>query len=655
MLVGTAGHIDHGKTSLVKALTGVDCDRLKEEKARGITLDLGYAYLACAEAPGGSIGFIDVPGHERLIHTMLAGSTGIDFALLVIAADDGPMPQTREHLEIIELLGLRHGAVALTKIDTVDGERRSAVQGEVADLLAASGLDDWPVFPVCAHEAHDAGVAALRDRLFAAARSTRQRAQHGHFRLAVDRAFSLSGVGTVVTGTAAAGRVRVGDTLRLSPSGRSVRVRSLRVHDRTAESGGAGERIALALAGIEKNEISRGNWLHAPNLFAPQARCAVRLRVLPQQGALAHWTPVHVHLGADDIPGRIALLEGEILLPGSDGLAELQLDRPVGLLAGDRFVLRDAGARRTLAGGDVLDIFPPSRHKRRPERLALLRTMASGAWDKTLAQAAEQALCGADLTRFALNANLDAEASEGLVAACGLRRVGNTVFSPAHWRTLAERLRQALAEEHQRAPDMPGVERDRLRRLTWPALERPAFDVLLDKALNAGEVTQHGAWLHLPGHRVQLAAADRELWALLAPQLAATPFNPPRVRELAQTLAFPEERVRQTLKRIARCGDVYPVAHDHYFSAAAVETLAASIARLCEHDGAALVARLRDEIGGGRKVAIQILEFFDRIGYTRRVRDSHVLRQGSTLPTMGSGREACPDTLVIGGNKAVVT
>ena len=641
MIVGTAGHIDHGKTTLVKALTGVDCDRLKEEKARGITLDLGYAYLDCPEAPGGSIGFIDVPGHERLIHTMLAGSTGIDFALLVVAADDGPMPQTREHLEIIELLGLHQGAVALTKIDTVDAARRSAVRHEVNDLLAAHGLEDWPVYPICAQNADDPGVAALRNTLFAAAQTTRQRLQHGHFRLAVDRAFTLAGVGTVVTGTAAAGRVRVGDTLRLSASGRSVRVRSLRVHDRPAETGGAGERIALALSGIEKHEINRGAWLHAPALFAPQTRCAVHLRVLPQQAALAHWTPVHVHLGADDVPGRLALLEGETLPPGSSGLAELQLDRPVGLLAGDRFVLRDASARRTLAGGEVLDIFLPSRHKRRPERLVLLRTMAASSQAEILSQAAEAALCGVDLTRFALNANLDAEALETLVATCGLHRIGATGFSSAHWQSLAARMRQALADEHQRSPDMPGVERDRLRRLTLPALERPAFDALLDEALNTGDVLRSGTWLHLPEHRIQLAAADRELWTLLAPLLAVAPYNPPRVRELAQTTAFPEERVRQTLKRIARCGDAYPVAHDHYFAASAVDALATKIAELCKRDGAALAARLRDEIGGGRKVAIQILEFFDRIGYTRRVRDTHVLRQ----PAPGSAQAVPPEAI----------
>ncbi len=622
MIVGTAGHIDHGKTTLVKALTGVDCDRLKEEKARGITLDLGYAY---APLPNGeTLGFVDVPGHEKLVHNMLAGATGIDFALLVVAADDGPMPQTREHLEIVELLGIRLGAVALTKIDIVAVDRQKQAKTEIAEMLAGTALADASVFPVCA--ASGEGLAALQAHLQAAAVALGQRPAAGGFRLAIDRCFTLSGAGTVVTGTAFSGQVRVGDMLSVSPLGKSARVRSLRVQDTPAESGQAGQRIALALAGIEKAEVQRGQWVLAPTLHAPIRRFDARLRVLAGQPALKHWTPVHLHLGAIDVPARVALLGVDEIAPGSENLAQITVDRDIGTLAGDRFILRDASARHTIGGGTVLDIFPPARKKRSPERLAMLAALADPDPAVALRLAAEQQVAGVDLPPHALNRNLPAAALEALCQRLELKRVGDLAFAPARWQALATRLLAALAAEHERAPDMPGVERDRLRRLTLPTLSRPAFDALLAAPLADGRIAQTHAWLHLPGHRVQLAAADRNLWQTLKPLLDAAPYGPPRVREVAKATGIAEDTVRALFKRVARFGEAYPVAHDHYFTAEAVADLARRVAALNARDGHARAAPLRDEIGGGRKVAIHILEFFDRIGYTRRVRDTHVLR-----------------------------
>ena len=622
MIIGTAGHIDHGKTTLVKALTGVDCDRLKEEKLRGITLDLGYAY---AGLPGGGVlGFIDVPGHEKLIHNMLAGATGIDFALLVVAADDGPMPQTREHLAIIELLGIARGAVALTKCDAVDAGRRAAAEVEIQALLASSGLAGAPVFPVAATSGE--GIAELRAHLEEAATALGGKEARGGFRLAVDRCFTLGGIGTVVTGTAFSGRVQPGDQLMLSPVGKPVRVRSLRVQDRPAEGGRAGERIALNLAGIEKAEVARGMWVLDPTLHQPVSRFDARLRILPGEAPLRHWTQVHVHLGAEDIPGRVALLETAELAPGSAGLVQITLERSTGALAGDRFVLRDAGARRTVGGGQILDIFPPARHRRSPERLALLAALADPDPAVALALAAESQPAGVDLARQGANRNLLPGELADLAARLGLVVVAGIGFAPSRWRELAERLLGALAAEHERAPDLLGVERDRLRRLTLPALPRPAFDALVEELLAAGRLARANAWLHLPEHRVELAVGDRDQWRVLRPLLDATPFNPPRVRDVARATGLPEEGVRGLMKRLARFGEVYPVAHDHYFTAAAVADLARRVAGLCAQDGAARAAALRDGIGGGRKVAIQILEFFDRIGYTRRVRDEHLLR-----------------------------
>ena len=622
MIIGTAGHIDHGKTTLVKALTGVDCDRLKEEKARGITLDLGYAYTPLPS--GEMLGFIDVPGHEKLIHNMLAGATGIDFALLVIAADDGPMPQTREHLEIIELLGIQRGAVALTKVDAVSPERQAQAVLEVQALLADSALAFAPVFAVAATSGQ--GIDALRTHLDEQAARLGQRRASGGFRLAVDRCFTLAGAGTVVTGTAFAGQVRVGDQLLLSPGGKPVRVRSLRVQDAPAESGQAGQRIALALAGIEKAEVSRGQWLLAAGLDAPVQRLDARLRVLSSQPPLRHWMQVHLHLGAEDVLARVALLDGEEIPPGGSGWAQLTLAREIGTLAGDRFILRDAAARHTLAGGVVLDMAPPTRRKRSPERLAMLAALAESDPAHALRLAAEQQPAGVELSGYARNRNLDAATLTALCDELQLKRVGDTAFAPTRWQALAAALLLALANEHARATDMPGVERDRLRRLTLPTLSRAAFDALLDEAMAAGLITQTHAWLHLPEHRVQLAPADEALWASLEPLLAASPYNPPRVRDVARASGVAEELVRSLFKRVARYGEAYPVAHDHYFTAESVADLAQRVAALNARDGHARAAPLRDEIGGGRKVAIHILEFFDRIGYTRRVRDTHILR-----------------------------
>ncbi|MCM2289815.1 MAG: selenocysteine-specific translation elongation factor, partial [Sulfuritalea sp.] len=639
MIVGTAGHIDHGKTTLVKALTGVDADRLPEEKARGITLDLGYAYVP--QADGSVLGFIDVPGHERLIHNMLAGATGIDFVLLVIAADDGPMPQTREHLELLGLLGLDRGAVALTKCDAVDATRIAEAREEIDALLAGTRLQGSPVFALSATSG--AGVAELRAHLDAVAAAHQARSAEGRFRLAIDRCFTLSGIGTVVTGTAFSGRVGAGDTVVIAPTQRGsnggirARVKSLHVQDRPAQGGQAGDRCALALTGdFGKQDIERGMWLVEPAAARPLTRFQAELHVPATQPALKHWTPVHLHLGAADITGRVAVLEGDQIAAGATALAEILLDRETLAVRGDRFVLRDASARRSIGGGRVLDCFPPTRHKRSAARLALLAALRDDDPAISLRLLAGQTAAGVDLGRFAANWNLAADAAAALWMAADLRvvRSGDEQigFSAAGWQALGERLLAALATEHQRAPDMVGVERERLRRLTLPTLERAAFDALVAELLAAGRLAAARAWLHLPEHQASLAAGDRDLFAVLQPLLDAQPFGPPRVRDIARASGTAEDTVRQLFRRVARAGELYPVAHDHYFTAPAVAQLAAIVAEFDAAHGAARAADLRDRIGGGRKVAIHILEFFDRIGYTRRVRDEHLLRSRDIPP-----------------------
>ena len=630
MIVGTAGHIDHGKTSLVKALTGVDADRLPEEKARGITLDLGYAYTPL---PGGDVlGFIDVPGHEKLVHNMLAGATGVDFVLLVVAADDGPMPQTREHLQILDLLGLSAGAVALTKTDAVSAERMAQAEGELAALLSTSALAAAPVFRVSSVTGE--GVDVLRHYLEAQSAWLPVRPHRGHFRLAIDRCFTLAGAGTVVTGTVFSGRAAVGDTLLLSPPGIEVRVRSIHAQNQPAQQGVAGQRCALNIVGegFDKSQVQRGHWLLAAPVHAPTQRLDVQLRLLAsERGPLAHWTPVHVHLGAGEAMGRVALLEGQELEPGKAALAQLVLDRAIGALHGDRFVVRDQSATRTVGGGSVLDPFPPSRGRRTPPRLALLRAWGSATPAGGLRAALEHSPFGVGATRFAQSWNLTEQEMQALVHAADARLVGAReaplALSSTAWSALGHRILAALAAEHERAPDMIGVGREHLRRLAAPGLLRGAFDEVIEELREQGSIHQSGLWLHAPDHRVKLTLTEDKLWAKVYPLLEEAPFQPPRVRDLARALSIEEEAMRQLLKHVARTGAVFPVAHDHYFSREAVAALADIVRAVEGQHGCVGAAEFRDRIGTGRKLAIHILEFFDRVGFTRRVRDSHVLRQ----------------------------
>jgi len=630
MIVGTAGHIDHGKTSLVKALTGVDADRLPQEKARGITLDLGYAYTAL---PGGDVlGFVDVPGHEKLVHNMLAGATGIDYVLLVVAADDGPMPQTREHLQILDLLGLNRGAVALTKIDAVDDTRAEEVQAEVDALLATSALAGAPVLPVS--NLTGAGMAALREHLDAESARLSGRPAGGNFRLAIDRCFTLAGAGTVVTGTVFSGRVTVGDTLMLSPPGIEVRVRSIHAQNRPAQTGVAGQRCALNLVGegFDKSCVQRGHWVLAAAVHAPTQRLDVLLRVLLSESRpFVHWTPVHVHLGAAEAMGRVALLEGERIDAGRAALAQIILDREIGALHGDRFVLRDQSASRTVGGGVVLDPFPPARGRRSPGRLAVLRQSAGADAAAGLRAALEHSPVGVDVTRYAQARNLSATELDELVRRSGAHLLGpphaSVAISPAARAAFLDRIVDALKAEHVRAPDMVGVSRERLRRLALPELRQAAFDELIAGLLAAGRVQQSGAWLHVPEHHATLSPDENKLWAEVCALLEQAPFQPPRVRDLALAMRVDEAEMRGLLKRVARIGEVYPVAHDHYFTDHAVADLSRIVRELAAEQGFASAAHFRDKIGTGRKLAIQILEFFDRTGFTRRVGDSHVLRQ----------------------------
>ncbi|MDP4301602.1 selenocysteine-specific translation elongation factor [Leptothrix discophora] len=660
MIVGTAGHIDHGKTTLVKALTGVDTDRLPEEKKRGISIELGYAFLdlpgadpAKAEAAA-SIGFIDVPGHERLVHTMLAGATGIDHALLLVAADDGVMPQTREHLAVLSLLGLREGAVVVTKADRVDAARLAAVQAEAAALVQGSSLAGAPVLTVSAHTG--AGLAELRERLWTAARSHAGRDARGDgaFRLAIDRAFTLGGVGTVVTGTVHAGRVEIGDELVRVPGGQRVRVRSLHAQNRVVEQAETGQRCAIGLVGLAKDEIARGQWLVAPAAMLSTDRLDASLTLWHDEAKpLRSGTPVHVHIGAIDMPGTVAILdgheEGDRLMPGASARVQLVLRSPVGAWHGDRVVLRDASASRTLAGGMVLDPHAPVRYRRTPQRLAELSALALPTLPERVAALVDVAPHGVDLARLAAAQGQSlASLLSGLDEAVTLRTPDGWALGAVQTALAGEALLAALARFHAGHPEELGPDAARLRRLALPRLPEPLFRALLARLQTDARLHVRGAFVHLPEHGIKLSATEERLAQKVSPGLAAAGFEGAWVRDLARDTQESEPLMRVTLARLAQRGELMQVVKDLYYPPATMARLC-SIAREVAHahDGEVTAARFRDATSLGRKRAIQILEYLDRIGLLRRIGDVHRLRADSQLFRDGAASPRPEDTTTI--------
>lgn len=631
MIIGTAGHIDHGKTTLVRALTGVETDRLKEEKARGISIELGYAY---SPLPNGDVlGIIDVPGHEKFVHTMAAGAVGIDHALLVVAADDGVMPQTIEHLEILQLLGVRRGSVALTKVDRVLPQRIADVHREINAILGVTALAGSPIFETNAAKPGNAGVQALREHLQVQAQMMQARPRDGLFRLAVDRVFTLPGQGTVVTGTVFNGQVRVGDTLAHSTSGQAVRVRSIHAQNQSSDSGVAGQRCALNLAGIGKDEIERGDWIMDPRLLQATDRLDIHLHLLSEAPSLEQWTPVHVHLGTKRTTGHVALLQDQGIEPGTEARVQLVLDAPVFALPGDRLILRNAQASRTIAGGMVLDPYAPSRKRRSAERMAYLDAMeqliARSDFGPLIAQA-PHGIARSQLVR--LSGHAFSESSLADTIQLPIAGGDALVLGLQRWQQLQTQVIDSLARFHEKSPDEPGVNAARLRRMALPGLQQGSYDALyqglVDALLSNQLLASTGAWLHLPQHSVQLSSAEQTLAEKLLPAITAGRYDPPWVRDLARDHAASEELVRQLLKKLSRQGQLFQVVKDLFYAPARMDELAALVADIASRHarGEVEASAFRDATGLGRKRAIQILEFFDRTGYTRRVRDAHLLR-----------------------------
>lgn len=644
MIIATAGHVDHGKTSLLKRLTGVDTDRLPEEKRRGLTIDLGFAY-ADALRPGETTGFVDVPGHEKFIRNMLAGVIAIDAALLVVAADDGPMPQTREHLAILDLVGVRNGIVAVTKTDLADAEWLDAVIAETRALVQPTGLADAPVVPVSS--ANGAGF----DRLVAAVRAlpALEKPECGGFRMAIDRSFIVGGAGLVVTGLVQSGTLKIGDRLAVSPArpkGIEARVRGLKVQDAAAEAAGAGDRCAVNLAGpdVERAAIGRGQWLVAPALKSVSRRIDVDFRLLASEDRpLRHWTPVHAHLGTADIPGRVALLEAGKLAPDGQMLAQLVLDRDVCVCRGDAVILRDQSAQRTIGGGTVLDCHGPQRGRATPQRLSLVRVQRRPDHAEALAAQMEIAAGGVDLTAFARNRNLTEAELSGLEVP-ELVRAGSGERQAAildrHLAGLAEAIRAALNGRAEGRNSESGLPATALSRLLPGRPLAACVDAALDRLIGDGIVERRGERIVLAGRRVELEPRDARLWSRIEPALMAS-GRPRTVWEVSEALGVALGEVSRVFRRAQAAGLVMQVSKNRFLTPAALEMLAqAAESGLATASGDRFtVADFRDWSGLGRNLSVEMLEYFDRAGFTRRAGNERVIRRPAAeiFGTVGRG------------------
>lgn len=612
MIIATAGHVDHGKTTLLQAITGVNADRLPEEKKRGMTIDLGYAYWP--QPDGRVLGFIDVPGHEKFLSNMLAGVGGIDHALLVVACDDGVMAQTREHLAILQLTGNPQLTVALTKADRVDEARINAVREMVQATLREYGFADAPLFVTVATEGR--GIDALRDHLQHL--TSREHASHHSFRLAIDRAFTVKGAGLVVTGTALSGEVHVGDTLWLTGVNKPMRVRGLHAQNQPMEQAHAGQRIALNIAGdAEKERLSRGDWLLADAPPEPSERVIVSLQThIP----LTQWQPLHIHHAASHITGRVSLLE--------NALAELVFDSPLWLADNDRLVLRDISARETLAGARVVTLNPPRRGKRKPEYLQWLAALAQAGDDKA-ALRVHLERGAVNLADFAWARQLSGDGLRLLTQEPGFIQAGYSLLNApvaARWQ---RKVLDTLATYHEQHQDEPGPGRERLRRMALPMEDDALVLLLIENMRESGVIQSHHGWLHLPDHKAGFTDEQEAVW-----QKASSLFNdePWWVRDLARETGTEEQVMRQVLRHAAQQGLIVAIVKDRYYRNDRIVAFANMIRELDQARGSTCAADFRDRLNVGRKLAIQILEYFNRIGFTRRRGNDHVLRDAHLFP-----------------------
>ncbi len=633
IILGTAGHIDHGKTSLIKAMTGIDTDRLKEEKERGITIELGFAAL---DLPGGQhLGIVDVPGHEKFIKNMVAGATGIDIVVMIIAADEGVMPQTREHMEICMLLGIQHGLVAMTKIDMVDEEWLELALEDIRDFSQGTFLEDSPILPVSSVTGQ--GIPELITTLDKIAGDIPPRPPSSLFRLPIDRVFTMKGFGTVITGTLVSGKVTVGDNIMVYPSGITSKVRGIQVHNQSAENAEAGMRTAINFQGLDRAAVQRGEVLSSPGVLISSYMVDLSFHYLASnKKPLKNRTLVRLHTGTNEVLGHLVLLEQEELPPGQTTVAQIRLDSPVAIVKDDRFVIRSYSPIRTIGGGQVLNPTPPKHKRLKEDIIRGLQHLADDDPEAIINYHIQQAgYSGVSFSHLKVMSNLTDKQLDTILQLLLSRRTilqtdkENRIF--IHQRAfdeLKQKSAEYLAKYHETNPLKAGMPKEELRS-KFPRLSNSKlFNLVLNQMIKSKQIVQEENTVRLESHRVSLGVdqADVRLKILKAYQEGG--LQPPYFREFTKTLDADPKRTKEVLMHLVEEGQIVKTKEDLYFHAGAVDELKNRLVDFLKSHGEITTPRFKEMTGVSRKYVIPLIEYFDSKNVTLRVGDSRKLRRG---------------------------
>jgi selenocysteine-specific elongation factor len=631
-VLGTAGHVDHGKTALIKALTGVDTDRLKEEKKRGITIELGFASLALPSDQ--TLGIVDVPGHEKFIKNMVSGAAGIDLVMMVIAADEGIMPQTKEHLHICSLLGISKGIVALTKIDLVEKEWLELVKSEITEFLQGTFLEGAPILPVSAVKQE--GLTDLIKAIDATVSKISEKADDGIFRLPVDRVFTMKGFGTVVTGTLVSDHIKVGEEIEILPGDITARIRGIQVHNQTVEDAWAGQRTAINLQGVEKSAIERGNVLVRPKTVWPSQRLDVFVEFLASNSkSLKNRTLVRLHTGTSEIIARITLLDKDELTPGQKAFAQLILANKDVIIAGDRFVLRSYSPVTTIGGGQIIDPLP-LKHKRQNEKIIVdLNILQSGSLQERISVIMERTgFSGINLRglnfRLGVNMKKIREALDSLFSgkkAILLDSDDTTVISAYFYNQLEELIGKNLAAYHQKNPLQEGISKEQLKETLGRAISAKLFNLALRNLGKKETIVSDKDNVRLAEHQVQLAGDLDSLHHNIARIYKEAGLTPPSLTDVVNAFKDQKVKAQSIIKLMINDGDLIKINEDMCFSSGALSRLRDDYKAMLAKDGKATPATFKDLTGLSRKYIIPLMEYFDVNKLTVRVGDHRILRE----------------------------
>lgn len=633
IILGTAGHIDHGKTSLIRAVTGINTDRLKEEQARGITIELGFAFL---DLPGGRhLGIVDVPGHEKFVKNMVAGASGIDLVTMIIAADEGVMPQTREHMEICSLLGVQHGFVVLTKIDLVDEEWLELVSEDIRDFIRDTFLEGAPIVPVSSVSGQ--GIDVFTQTLEEFCKNIQPKSSTGLFRLPVDRVFTMKGFGTVITGTLISGKVNVGENIMIYPGGISSKVRGLQVHNDTVSEAEAGYRTAINFQGLGKTDVNRGDVVSTPGSMKPSFMIDVWLQYLPSnKKPIKNRTKIRFHTGTNEILGVLVLLESDELGPGEAGVAQIRLEHPVAVVKDDRYVIRSYSPIRTIGGGQILNPIPEKHKRLKPEQTAELKGLRDNSAEEIIGyHARESHVRGVRFSELKLMANISdkplTQVLDQMMSKKAIVQVDKENRAYIHGRT-AEKLRSEMIEHltvyHEANPLKRGMPKEELKSKFPDFMEGKLFTLIFNQLLKEKFVIAEDKTVHLASHKVSLAVDQTEVRKKIFATYRETGLQPPYFKELVKTLDIEPADARDVLMLLVDKGEIVKVKEELFFDGRAVEELKARLIEFLKTNGEITTPQFKEMTGVSRKFVIPLIEYFDATNVTIRIGDIRKLRKG---------------------------